>query len=297
MSLRAATDADRDAVLALGVAEEAAWFGEPDVSAAEIAEGIDDEGGLAAGVVAAGEDGRVHGFASPGRRNAVPLADPARIGAVAGELLPWLRGQVSQQKRFIGTVQDDAKILRFVNSKDAPRLAGGKVAVDKPSAPLHFSSFHMSILLGILTFVLILVSIFLVLVVLMQKSKDGGMGAALGGGAAEAAFGADTSNVLTQATKYSAILFFVLAFTLYLGRLYERAHGTSGGRALPTIAAPATPAPTAPSTGAPASTTTPTTPAVSVPVTPAPATSAPATPAPTTTAPAAEQPAPEPAKK
>ena len=36
---------------------------------------------------------------------------------------PWLRGQVSQQRRFIGTVQDDEKILRFVNSKDAPRLA------------------------------------------------------------------------------------------------------------------------------------------------------------------------------
>jgi rhamnulose-1-phosphate aldolase/alcohol dehydrogenase len=38
-------------------------------------------------------------------------------------ILPWLRGQVSQQKRFIGTVQDDEKILRFVNSKDAARLA------------------------------------------------------------------------------------------------------------------------------------------------------------------------------
>jgi rhamnulose-1-phosphate aldolase/alcohol dehydrogenase len=38
-------------------------------------------------------------------------------------ILPWLRGQVSQQKRFVGTVQDDEKILRFVNSKDAARLA------------------------------------------------------------------------------------------------------------------------------------------------------------------------------
>ncbi|HEY5752413.1 MAG TPA: bifunctional rhamnulose-1-phosphate aldolase/short-chain dehydrogenase [Chthoniobacterales bacterium] len=38
-------------------------------------------------------------------------------------ILPWLRGQVSQFKRFIGTVQDDEKILRFVNSNDAPRLA------------------------------------------------------------------------------------------------------------------------------------------------------------------------------
>ncbi len=42
---------------------------------------------------------------------------------VFAALLPWLRGQVSQKKRFIATIQDDAKILRFVNSKDAPRLA------------------------------------------------------------------------------------------------------------------------------------------------------------------------------
>ena len=131
----------------------------------------------------------------------------------------------------------------------------------------------MSILLGILTFVLILVSIFLVLVVLMQKSKDGGMGAALGGGAAEAAFGADTSNVLTQATKYLAITFFVLAFGLYLGRLYEHTHAkAAAGSALPTMTsqAPATPAPAvpAPATATPA-------PAAA---TPAPATSAPAAP-------------------
>ncbi len=39
------------------------------------------------------------------------------------ELLPWLRGKVSSNKRMIGTVQDDAKMLRFVNSNDAPRLA------------------------------------------------------------------------------------------------------------------------------------------------------------------------------
>lgn len=43
--------------------------------------------------------------------------------ALLAGVLPWLRGQVSQHKRFIGTVQDDDKILRFVNSQDAPRLA------------------------------------------------------------------------------------------------------------------------------------------------------------------------------
>jgi rhamnulose-1-phosphate aldolase/alcohol dehydrogenase len=38
-------------------------------------------------------------------------------------IIPWLRGQVSVHKRFVGTVQDDDKMLRFVNSHDAPRLA------------------------------------------------------------------------------------------------------------------------------------------------------------------------------
>ncbi len=50
------------------------------------------------------------------------LDDAGRRAAFAS-ILPWLRGQVSKEKRFVGTVQDDAKILRFVNSKDAARLA------------------------------------------------------------------------------------------------------------------------------------------------------------------------------
>jgi rhamnulose-1-phosphate aldolase/alcohol dehydrogenase len=43
--------------------------------------------------------------------------------ATLAAILPWLRGQVSKERRFIGTIQDDAKILRFVNSKDAARLS------------------------------------------------------------------------------------------------------------------------------------------------------------------------------
>jgi rhamnulose-1-phosphate aldolase/alcohol dehydrogenase len=38
-------------------------------------------------------------------------------------LLPWLRGKISGERRAIATVQHDAKILRFVNSKDARRLS------------------------------------------------------------------------------------------------------------------------------------------------------------------------------
>jgi rhamnulose-1-phosphate aldolase/alcohol dehydrogenase len=50
------------------------------------------------------------------------LADDQR-SQLLYDLLPWLRGQVSQAKRLIGTVQSDAAILRFVNSHDAARLA------------------------------------------------------------------------------------------------------------------------------------------------------------------------------
>ncbi|MDP9315798.1 MAG: bifunctional rhamnulose-1-phosphate aldolase/short-chain dehydrogenase [Chloroflexota bacterium] len=53
--------------------------------------------------------------------------DEAGRHAVFAEILPWLRGQVSRgalgAKRFVGTVQEDPTILRFVNSHDAPRLA------------------------------------------------------------------------------------------------------------------------------------------------------------------------------
>lgn len=49
--------------------------------------------------------------------------EAAKRHEVLAKILPWLRGQVSQEKRFIGTVQDDEKILCFVNSSDAPRLA------------------------------------------------------------------------------------------------------------------------------------------------------------------------------
>jgi preprotein translocase subunit SecG len=54
----------------------------------------------------------------------------------------------------------------------------------------------------------------------MQKtSQSGGMGAALGGGAAESAFGSDTNNILTKGTVYGIIAFFLVALGLYL--LYQ----------------------------------------------------------------------------
>ncbi|BCS32316.1 short chain dehydrogenase [Luteitalea sp. TBR-22] len=49
--------------------------------------------------------------------------DEATRESVLLQVLPWLRGQVSQSRRMIATLQHDATILRFVNSHDAPRLA------------------------------------------------------------------------------------------------------------------------------------------------------------------------------
>ena len=48
--------------------------------------------------------------------------DPARRREVFVQILPWLRGQLSQHRRCSATIQDDDAMLRFVNSVDAPRL-------------------------------------------------------------------------------------------------------------------------------------------------------------------------------
>ncbi|MCH2074754.1 MAG: preprotein translocase subunit SecG [Puniceicoccaceae bacterium] len=77
-----------------------------------------------------------------------------------------------------------------------------------------------TLLISLLTLVLLLISAFVILIVLMQKtSQSGGMGAALGGSAAESAFGSDTNNILTKGTVYGIILFFLVALGLYL--LYQ----------------------------------------------------------------------------
>jgi rhamnulose-1-phosphate aldolase/alcohol dehydrogenase len=49
--------------------------------------------------------------------------DEAKRRQTFVDVLPWLRGKVSQHKRLIGTIQDDERTLRFVNSVDAERLA------------------------------------------------------------------------------------------------------------------------------------------------------------------------------
>jgi len=42
---------------------------------------------------------------------------------IFSSVLPWLRGKLSAKKRWIATIQEDERILRFVNSHDAARLS------------------------------------------------------------------------------------------------------------------------------------------------------------------------------
>jgi preprotein translocase subunit SecG len=85
----------------------------------------------------------------------------------------------------------------------------------------------MTILIAIFSFVLVLLCLFTLLVVMVQKPKgDGGMGAALGGGSMEAALGAETSSLLTRITIYAVIGFFLLTFSLYLGNIYSKKGAT-----------------------------------------------------------------------
>jgi len=80
-----------------------------------------------------------------------------------------------------------------------------------------------SLVISLLTLVLLFISGYIVLIVLMQRtSQSGGMGAALGGGAAESAFGSETNNILMKGTVYGIVAFFVVSLGLYL--IYQSAH-------------------------------------------------------------------------
>ncbi len=70
----------------------------------------------------------------------------------------------------------------------------------------------MGLAIGLLSFALVLVCLFLGLLILIQlpKKEAGGIGQAFGGGATDALFGTGSGNALTKATKYSAGAFVVL---------------------------------------------------------------------------------------
>jgi preprotein translocase subunit SecG len=86
----------------------------------------------------------------------------------------------------------------------------------------------MSILITILLGLWMLVALLMVLVILMQRPKSEGLGAAFGGAVTENLFGAQTTNVLVKFTAWLAGIFFVITFVLSV--LY--AHRSMGGSSL-----------------------------------------------------------------
>jgi len=93
-----------------------------------------------------------------------------------------------------------------------------------------------SIIIGIFTLILVIVCVLLVLVILMQRpNANAGMGAALGGGMAEGAFGGEAGNVLTKATVKLTVLFFVISAGLYLGYIYTTGGSSFANASTPSI--------------------------------------------------------------
>ncbi len=75
-------------------------------------------------------------------------------------------------------------------------------------------SVPMNLLINLLLGIFVLVALLMVLVILMQRPKSEGLGAAFGGAVTENIFGAQTTNVLVKFTSWLAGIFFALTFAL-----------------------------------------------------------------------------------
>ncbi|HEY8966592.1 MAG TPA: preprotein translocase subunit SecG [Candidatus Methylacidiphilales bacterium] len=112
----------------------------------------------------------------------------------------------------------------------------------------------MNIFIDILIVFFIGVSLLLILAILMQRSKQDGLGAAFGGGLTETVFGAQTSAVLVRFTSWLTGTFFVLAILLaYLtshraasSSLHKRLSQPDAAAEAPAAPAAASSAPVAP---------------------------------------------------
>ena len=82
----------------------------------------------------------------------------------------------------------------------------------------------MWLLMPILTGLLVVVCLFMILTILMQRPKSEGLGAAFGGGLTDNLFGAQTTTVLTKFTVWLGGFFFLL--TLLISILHVK---TSAG--------------------------------------------------------------------
>src|SRR5205823_8858866 len=85
----------------------------------------------------------------------------------------------------------------------------------------------MNLLINLCLVLFALVAVLMVQVILMQRAKSEGLGAAFGGGVTKNIFGAQTTNVLVKFTTWMAGIFFAL--TRGLSLLY--AHRSSADSA------------------------------------------------------------------
>ena len=83
----------------------------------------------------------------------------------------------------------------------------------------------MWILLPTLIVLHVIVCFFLALIVMMQRPKSEGLGAAFGSGMTENLFGAQTTNVLTRFTVWLGAAFFILSLALAV--IYAKSSGGS----------------------------------------------------------------------
>lgn len=84
----------------------------------------------------------------------------------------------------------------------------------------------MQILINFLLAIYVLVALLMLLVILMQRPKSEGLGAAFGGGVTENIFGAQTTNVLVKFTGWLAGIFFALTFALSVLYSHKTSHDT-----------------------------------------------------------------------
>ena len=117
----------------------------------------------------------------------------------------------------------------------------------------------MNILINVLLAVDMLVALLMTLVILMQRPKSEGLGAAFGGGVTENIFGAQTTNVLVKFTGWLAGIFFALTFALSILYAQRSSSDSALHKELMGMPAPAaaTTASPAPPLGSPAATVAP----------------------------------------
>lgn len=91
----------------------------------------------------------------------------------------------------------------------------------------------MNILLYISITLFLLICLFMILLILIQKGRGGGLSSAFGGAGGNTAFGSKTGDVLTWVTSVVFGLFLILAVTLNLLGDHVNAKALGGAPAQP----------------------------------------------------------------